>query len=197
MLFSHSKPDFCISNLTISNYVLPQHYHQRSVLPSPSKQIFVTGDLSRVHEIDKLIAAAYGKRKWSEVSLWFAHSFRHYCCAESDGAFLHAITQLPEFHVLVSPIITGIIPSFMNDDQIFLAKLCDALLPHVCPEHEDRLYRKFCNAIEIQCPVSVLEYWDTLWSKSISSDSDHVQMILDIYRGILNNQNVTSGLLIK
>ena len=87
----------------------------------------------------------------------------------------------------------------MNDDPLFLEKLRDAFLPHVRPEHESDLRGWLRKAIEEQYPVSVREFCDALWSKSMSNHSNEKQTITMIYSRVLEKQDkdVTTISLIK
>ena len=162
------------------------------------EEILETGDLSRIHELDAWAAATIRTDELSEVSVVLAEIFIRFC-KNSDGASLHALNHLPHFHLIASAIISGLDHVDLNDDPLFHAKLCDALLPHVRPQHEIHLRWCLRCVIEVHCPVSVLEFLDALWSNSMSNHSNDIQAIKMIYSEYLKEQNkdVTIITLIK
>ena len=163
-----------------------------SVTKDEIKEILSTGDLTRIHELDAWAAAANRKGEWSQEKKKFA------LFSNSDVASLHALIQLPHFHVFASIILTDL-NALTEKNEHFLAKLRNALLPHVRPEHEKELRRDLDLSIKINRPVYVVEFFDALWSNAISNDCDAAQAIIDLYRGILEWQkkDVTNASLIN
>ena len=85
-----------------------------------------------------------------------------------------------------------------EDDPVFLGKLCDALIPHIGPEDERQLRFWLREAIKAQHCVSasVRDFLDTLWSKTLSTHSNEVQMIKDLYKGINDDKPDDASLII-
>ena len=65
------------------------------------------------------------------------------CYENEDGASLHELTNL-NFDLLRIGFVSN--PIQINDDPHFLAKLQDALLPHVHANDETFLYSRLCQA---------------------------------------------------
>ena len=90
--------------------------------------------------------------------------------------------------MLSKPLILSLDRCMLEDNPEFLAKLLDAPLPHLGKEDEPCLRQLLCKAIAIPSThVSVLEFIDTLWSKTISIDSNHKQVIKYLYVDIHEN----------
>ena len=119
------------------------------------------------------------KGKWNRVSDYIAYGIED-CFRNSDGALIDSLTRLPHFHLFASPIINRLFPFHFQDDSVFLAQLRDALLPHVRPEHENRLFWQLCITFNEPCPVSVREFYDALYSKAVSNESNDEQTLKSI-----------------
>ena len=154
---------------------------------SDLQEILRTCDFKRMPgELEALAATATTETEWFEWSEKIVDGLSN-CCDNSDSAALHILTQLPNFHVAISQIISQLHP-FLNDDPLFLAKLRDAILPHVREEHESKLVFWLRWVIKVPYPVSVREFYDTLWSKAFPKHTDHLQILKDFYTKILLGQ---------
>ena len=152
--------------------------------PLDMQEIFETGDLARIYEVNDLIKSNICNRSSKEDNP-FAEAFMT-ICMNKDGALLNAFTKLPNFYLLKNTIIEVLgqdtALNCLEDNQVFLETLCHALLPHLENDDESRLCHLLRKAITIQTiPASVLEFLDTLWSKTISSNSNDLQLKNELY----------------
>ena len=79
---------------------------------------------------------------------------------------------------------------YLEDNPVFLGKLCEIVLPHIREEDEPKL--RHCLHDEIyrgKSSSSVRMFLDTLWSKAIPDHSNHTQFLKDMYMGI-DHKNV-------
>ena len=151
------------------------------------RKILWTGDLLGVNKIDEWVDTAITNCTWNKERETIEGVIGELFLFE-DAAFVRALVDKPWFPWLVTSMVQASYPYLLEHNAQFLKEIRDALLPHIGPEHTERLRYHLQHAIKLPYPVEVRELLNALWMKSMSLNECDYKRIIKLYP----NPNKTS-----